>query len=83
MKVLDYWKEEVAGKQIKVLKIPHDINGNPRYFIPLSDINEKPEIALEKAKSIGGKKYKGKCYEAGVIIKSYSLQNDLKLMMEK
>jgi hypothetical protein len=43
MKILDYWKEEVNGKQIEVLKIPHDVNGKPRYFIPLDCIDENPE----------------------------------------
>jgi hypothetical protein len=56
MKILDFWKEEINGKQIEVLKIPHDKYGNPRYFIPLDCLDEDLEKALKKAKSIGGKK---------------------------
>lgn len=69
----------------------NDISGNPRYIVHffelLTDeeqcssalsIMEKKMIAIKRAKSIGGKAYKGKDYGGGIVFQSYNLNETLK-----
>lgn len=68
---------------INFTKINHDINGNPRYvchFLNLLTKEEKQtgkdkyEIALKRAKRIGGKKYHTKTYGGGIVFQSFNIQ---------
>lgn len=61
----------------------NDINGNPRYivhyplFIKTSDnvpVEKEYDLAVKRAKTIGGKKYRGKNYGGGIVFQSYSLE---------
>jgi hypothetical protein len=53
------------------IRIPNDVNGNPRYYLPAF-------LAPEKhARKIGGVKYRGKRYGAGWVFQSYNLQSDV------
>jgi hypothetical protein len=63
-------------------KISHDINGNPRHvchFMHLDvhgwrsefSVDERYQIALALAKTIGGKKYRGKDYGGGIVFQEY------------
>lgn len=76
---------------MKHLRINNDINGNPRYvvhFLELLNEDEKNssfltwahlkyELALLRAKTVGGKKYSTKSFGGGVVFQSYDLKNDV------
>lgn len=51
-------------------RIDSDINGNPRYYLPI--YLAEPANARE----LGGKRYRGKQYGAGWVFSSYNLQAD-------
>jgi hypothetical protein len=52
-------------------RIDSDVNGNPRYYLPVY-------LAGEKAvRKIGGGKYRGKKYGAGWVFQSYALQGEI------
>lgn len=70
-------------------RVKNDINGNPRYVIHFLNllteaesnnralsIMEKKLIALNKAKKIGGKAYRGRDYGGGIVFQSYNLQDE-------
>lgn len=75
-------------------RVNNDVNGNPRYvFHFLEFISDKDEqevqqgilriqalksIALFKAKSLGGKEYRGKDFGGGIVIQSYNINNTIK-----
>jgi hypothetical protein len=51
-------------------RILNDINGNPRYYLPIY-------LAKESiARKLGAVKYRGKQYGAGWVFQTYNLQND-------
>jgi len=84
--ILDHIAEETSNK-IKpshFTRIDNDTSGNPRYvchYTHLSspvdrdaDISERYNLALARARAIGGKKYHTKKYGGGIVFQSYSLQ---------
>lgn len=74
---------------IEWTRVNNDVNGNPRYvchFLNLNTreeldatgdawISNKYEIALKRAKKIGGKKFHNRQYGGGIVFQSYSLQD--------
>lgn len=76
------------------IRTTNDVNGNPRYVFHFLDFISKQEeeqapqgmnrilylknLALEKAKSIGGKAYRGKDFGGGIVIQSYNVQGTIK-----
>jgi hypothetical protein len=65
-------------------RINNDINGNPRYVVHFYDLlrdNEgegldvfqKYEIAVKKARKVGGAKYRGKDFGGGIVFQSYNI----------
>jgi hypothetical protein len=51
--------------------IDNDVNGNPRYYLPVF-------LATESAaRKTGGVKYRGKKYGAGWVFQSYDLQREI------
>jgi hypothetical protein len=71
---------------INFTKIKNDINGNPRYvchFLSLLTevesydqnltINEKYDLAVMKAKKIGGRRYHNKSYGGGIVFQSFNI----------
>ena len=72
---------------IEWTRINNDVNGNPRYvchFLCLNTEEElnsaewipnKYELALKRAKKIGGKKFHNKQYGGGIVFQAYSLQD--------
>jgi hypothetical protein len=64
-------------------RINNDVNGNPRYVLHFLALNteaekaeylpNKYEIALIRARKVGGKKFHNKQYGGGVVFQSYSL----------
>lgn len=76
-------------------RINNDVNGNPRYvFHFLYLISNKEmwkdglyfppsyELALKRAKQIGGKKFHNKQYGGGIVIQSYNLHDEVKRINE-
>ncbi len=88
---------EYTIKGIRFHRINNDINGNPRYvthFLNLinetdnnqapDDLNRIPWLykrAADKAKKIGGKKYRARWFGGGLVFQSYyicGLVSDIK-----
>jgi len=83
----------VLWKDITIVKLPYDINGNPRYYIelvailkyipdhpkdePLPLIDLDDKIDYINRKKYLLSKYKGKKYWYWYVIQSYSLATDL------
>jgi len=67
-------------------RINNDLNGNPRYVFHFlaflgtetGTIEERFNIALKKARSIGGKAYKGKDFGGGIVLQSYNIEETIK-----
>ena len=69
-------------------RINNDINGNPRFVVHFYDllidgegeglpILERYELAVKKARKIGGKIYKGKDFGGGIVFQSYNIQETI------
>ena len=58
----------------RALRLPLDVNGNPRYYLPLYLL---PKMDNKTRSKLGLVKYRGSQYGAGYVIQSYSLQDDL------
>lgn len=69
-------------------RIANDINGNPRYvfhflnFITDQEsqgltLDQKYNLAVKKAKKIGGKIYRAKNYGGGIVFQSYNIQETI------
>lgn len=69
-------------------RINNDINGNPRYvfhflnFITEQEsqglnLDQKYNLAVKKAKKIGGKIYRGKSFGGGIVFQSYNIQETI------
>jgi hypothetical protein len=72
------------------MRVNNDVNGNPRYVTHFANllshydnyqanlsIDKKYELALKKAKSIGGKKFHNKLYGGGIVFSSVFNLDDL------
>jgi len=70
---------------ISFTRINNDVNGNPRYvchFLNLlkdednnNTIDSKYQIAINRARTIGGKKFHNRQYGGGIVFQSYNLEN--------
>jgi 5-formaminoimidazole-4-carboxamide-1-beta-D-ribofuranosyl 5'-monophosphate synthetase len=70
-------------EQIDFTRINNDVNGNPRYvchflnFISDKDeftsIDERYELALSRARKLGGRKFHNKQYGGGIVFQSYNI----------
>jgi hypothetical protein len=69
-------------------RINNDINGNPRFVVHFLDllnkgegegltILEKYELAVKKARKIGGTKYRGKDFGGCIVFQSYDIQETI------
>lgn len=79
---------------IELTRINNDINGNPRYCVHFLDLLSPTEnhssipvekrfnLALQKAKTIGGSKYRGKQYGGMIVFQSYNTGNLTKQIIE-
>jgi hypothetical protein len=52
-------------------RILNDINGNPRYYLPIYLAEESI------ARKLGAVKYRGRKYGAGWVFQTYNLQSDI------
>lgn len=81
-------------QQIEFTRINNDVNGNPRYCIHFLDllsheqrysnqtVQQKFTLALNKAKTIGGKTYRGKDMGGMIVFQSYSTPTLTKNIVE-
>lgn len=81
--------------KIEFTRVNNDINGNPRYVCHYSNLlasNYTPEgkwipideaynIALIRAKKIGGKKFHNKQYGGGIVFQSYNIEETEKSIL--
>ena len=69
-------------------RINNDINGNPRFvvhFLGLLNegegeglgVLERFDLALKKARKVGGKMYRGKDFGGGIVFQSYNIQETI------
>lgn len=86
-KQIDVLKEAISDQKIEDEKIEwtrinNDSNGNPRYVCHflnlLKDGEHGYDLALSRAKKIGGRKYNNKSYGGGIVFQSYNIQDDEK-----
>lgn len=66
-------------------RITNDTNGNPRYVCHYTNLSrpidqdapvaQRYELALARARAIGGRKFHNKQYGGGIVFQSYSLPN--------
>jgi hypothetical protein len=73
---------------LRLTRIKNDVNGNPRYVAhflnlntrkeldanPWIDVSKKYALALNRARSIGGRKYHTSSYGGGIVFISYCTQ---------
>jgi hypothetical protein len=70
-------------------RINNDVNGNPRYVVHFLDLLNEGErqgldvlqsfdLALKKARKVGGKIYRGKDFGGGIVLQSYNILETLK-----
>jgi hypothetical protein len=69
-------------------KINNDLNGNPRYVVHFYDLLNDGErqgldvlqsfdLAVKKARKVGGKVYRGKDFGGGIVFQSYNIQETI------
>jgi hypothetical protein len=63
-------------------RINNDVNGNPRYVFHFLELADNYNEALFLAKKIGGKKFHNKQYGGGIVVQSYNLNDEIKLINE-
>jgi len=74
-------------------RINNDINGNPRYVVHFLDlltisdiqgldIDQKFNLALEKARKVGGKIYRGKDFGGGIVIQSFNILETIRKVIK-
>lgn len=71
--------------RIEWTRINNDVNGNPRYvchFLTLltdkdefTTLDKRYELAVKRARKIGGRKYHTKSYGGGIVFQSYNIQD--------
>ena len=57
--------------QADFTRLDSDVNGNPRYYLPVYMADEK------NVRKIGGVKYRGKRYGEGWVFQSHALQGEV------
>jgi hypothetical protein len=69
-------------------KINNDVNGNPRFVVHFLDLLNEGErqgldvlqsfdLAVKKARKVGGKVYRGKDFGGGIVFQSYNIQETI------
>jgi hypothetical protein len=76
-------EEEEKQNRIEWTRVNNDINGNPRYvchyvhFITDKDgysTDNYENVALPRARKLGGRKFHNKQYGGGIVFQSYNIQ---------
>jgi hypothetical protein len=74
-------------------RVNNDYYGNPRYVMDLDlflttkerdelDYQERRPVALERARKVGGRAYRGKDFGGGVVFTSYNLSDEIATIFE-
>ena len=69
-------------------KINNDLNGNPRFVVHFLDLLNEGErkgldvlqsfdLAVKKARKVGGTKYRGRDFGGGIVFQSYNIQETI------
>jgi hypothetical protein len=66
-------------------RVNNDINGNPRFVFHFlaflgtetGSILDRYQLALKKARKIGGKAYRGKDFGGGIVLQSYNIEDTI------
>lgn len=61
-------------------RVNNDVNGNPRYVFSWFRIADTYADALRLAKKFGGKKFSNKQFGGGIVIQSYNINADAKMI---
>ena len=61
-------------------RIDNDINGNPRYYLPIYLLDE---LTHKEINQCGGVKYRGKKYGPGYVFTSYNINDTIKILSHK
>lgn len=67
-------KRDIAEQVSRFKRIDSDVNGNPRYYLPLYAIPESHASYIVDV--LGLTKYRGKKYGAGYVLQSYNIESD-------
>lgn len=67
-------RRDIAKQVARFTRLDSDLNGNPRYYLPLYAIPETHADYIKDA--LGLTKYRGKAYGAGYVIQSYNIEAD-------
>lgn len=73
----------LQGKEIEVMKINNDINGNPRCVVHFADIGIHINDYDNINKLYGFKKYRSKSYGGGIVFQAWSIKESLKYMIDE
>ena len=89
-----YTNEEtinVNGHEVTAYRVDNDSNGNPRWVVHFLNLLTAKECeaatelmfekALQKAKTVGGVKYRAKWFGAGIVFQSYNIAEDIKQVL--
>lgn len=72
-------RKDIAEQVARFTRIDADINGNPRYYLPLYAIRGQATTGIHAAyiiDALGLTKYRGKKYGAGYVLQSYNIESD-------
>lgn len=74
--------QDEAGILPEYHRVNSDIYGNPRYVVHylafLGEDERDYDLAHSRAKSLGGKKYRGKDFAGGFVFQSYNIEETLR-----
>lgn len=87
----------MKAERISWMKVANDYNNNPRYVCHYSDLLTLPEyqqaitdgtfdeaydIALKRARKLGGKRYRSNEIGGGIVFQTYSIRDTEKRLKE-
>lgn len=73
---------KINGKTYTVYRIRNSSNGNPRYLISWMELGLNSYSSTKKTRQAGIVKYIGKKFVGCFLFESYSLEEDLKFIIE-
>lgn len=66
-------------QDITTTRVNNDVNGNPRYVVHFltfttdKDLGDRYDLAIKRAKKLGGRKFNNKQYGGGIVFQSYNI----------
>lgn len=71
-----FWRCFLSDQEITQIK--EKVMRENATMVNYFSVNECFKAALKKAKTIGGKKYRGSDFEGGIVFQSYNIQETIK-----